>query len=358
MISIDNLISMEYFKGKGAQFNPRNPFLKQEYVNHYPECTDEPLLDKKPSTQLLFENPKKIVNRVDSPDLSLGFSINPYQGCEHGCIYCYARNTHQYWGLSAGLDFESKIIVKRNAPKLLEQHFLKPDWQPTPIMVSGNTDCYQPVEKELEITRKMMMVFRDFRNPVGVITKNSLVLRDLDIFKELAANNLVHIVISITTLNEDLRRKMEPRTASAYKRLEVVEKLAAAGIPTGVMTAPIIPGLNDHEIPELVKHASEAGASTVAYTVVRLNGSVGEIFKDWLVKTFPDRAHKVWAGICSLHGGTVNDTEWGRRLSGEGPRAEAIAQLFRSSKRMHFKDRGLPPYDCTQFRRNKNLTLF
>ena len=225
---------MEYLNGKGAQFNLRNPFLKQEYVNQHPEGIDEPLLGKKPTTQLLFENPKKIVNRVDSPDLSLGFSINPYQGCEHGCIYCYARNTHQYWGLSAGLDFESKIIAKRNAPKLLEEHFLKSDWQPTPIMVSGNTDCYQPAEKELQITRKIMMVFRDFRNPLGVITKNSLVLRDLDIFKELAAENLVHIFISITTLNEDLRRKMEPRTASAYKRLEVVEKLAKAVIVQNV----------------------------------------------------------------------------------------------------------------------------
>ncbi len=349
---------MDYLKGKGAQFNPRNPFLKQEYVSQYPECIDEALIEKKPATQVLFENPKKIVNPVDSPDLSMGFSINPYQGCEHGCIYCYARNTHQYWGLSAGLDFESKIIAKRNAPKLLEEHFLKPGWQPAPIMVSGNTDCYQPVEKELEITRKIMMVFRDFRNPLGVITKNSLVLRDLDIFQELAAENLVHVFISITTLNEDLRRQMEPRTASAIKRLKVVEKLASVGVPTGVMTAPIIPGLNDHEIPELVKHAREAGASTVAYTVVRLNGSIGDIFKDWLVKTFPDRAHKVWRGICSLHGGKVNDTEWGRRMTGDGHIADAISQLFRSSKNRYFGELSLPAYDCSRFRRNKNLTLF
>jgi len=349
---------MEYLSGKGAQFNPRNPFLKQEYVSQHPEGIDEPLLEKKPTTQLFFENPRKIVNRVDSPDLSLGYSINPYQGCEHGCIYCYARNTHQYWGLSAGLDFESKIIVKNDAPKLLEKYFLKPGYVPTPIMVSGNTDCYQPVEKELQITRKLMMVFRDFRNPLGVITKNSLVLRDLDIFKELAAENLVHIFVSITTLDEELKRKMEPRTASAYKRLRVVEQLANAGVPTGVMTAPIIPGLNDHEIPELVRQSSEAGASTVAYTVVRLNGSIGEIFKDWLVKTFPDRAHKVWQGICSLHGGKVNDTEWGRRMRGEGHIADAISQLFMASKRKHFGNRSLPDYDCSRFRRNKNLTLF
>ena len=184
---------MEYMKGKGAQFNPKNPFLKDEYVSEHWEGIDEALIARRPETQILYENPKKVVNRVDSQDLSMAYSINPYQGCEHGCIYCYARNTHQYWGLSAGIDFETKIIAKKNAPELLEKQFLKPNWIPTPILVSGNTDCYQPVEKELQITKRIVSVFRDFRNPLGVITKNSLVLRDIELFKELAAENLVHI---------------------------------------------------------------------------------------------------------------------------------------------------------------------
>jgi len=346
-----------YFKGRGAQFKTSNRFLKNEYVTDHIEGLDEPLLEN-PETKIFHESPKKIVNRVDSPDLGFGYSMNPYQGCEHGCIYCYARNTHEYYGFSAGLDFESKIIVKKNAASLLEQHLLSKNWNATPIMLSGNTDCYQPQEKKFQITRNMLKVLCNYRHPVGLITKNSLILRDIDLLQDLAKDNLVHVMISITTLNEDLRRAMEPRTASAVKRLKTVEELSIAGVPVGIMNAPIIPGLNHHEIPSILKAAAEHGALTVGMTVVRLNGSIGKLFEDWLRKNFPDRFDKVWNQICSLHGGDVNDSQFGRRMIGDGNIADSIHQLFRASKKKYFSDKQLPPYDLTKFRKGGNLSLF
>lgn len=346
-----------YFKGRGAQIRTGNKFLKNEYVTDHIEGLDEPLLSA-PTTQIFYENPKKIVNKVTSPDLAMMYSVNAYQGCEHGCIYCYARNTHEYWGFSAGLDFESKIIVKKNAPQLLERAILHPDWQAVPISVSGNTDCYQPLERKMEITRNMLKVFARYRHPVGMITKNSLITRDIDLLSDLAKENLVHVYISITTLNEDLRRKMEPRTASGMKRLQTVEALTKAGVPVGIMTAPIIPGLNHHEIPTIIKAASEHGALSAGMTVVRLNGSIGNIFEDWLRKNFPDRFDKVWNQICSMHGGNVNDSDFGRRMTGEGNIAESIHQLFRASKRKFFGEKKMPPIDLTKFRKGGNLSLF
>jgi DNA repair photolyase len=346
-----------YFKGRGAQIKPENRFLNSHYVTQYFEGLDEPLLES-PSTQIFFETPKKIVNKVDSPDLSMMYSMNPYQGCEHGCVYCYARNTHEYYGFSAGLDFESKIIVKKNAPSLLEEFFLKKNWEAVPIMLSGNTDCYQPQEKKFEITRSLLNVFARYRHPVGIITKNSLILRDIDILRDLAKDNLVHIYISITTLNEDLRRVLEPRTSSSIKRLKTIEAFANANIPVGVMNAPIIPGLNHHEIPAILKAASNHGAHAAGMTVVRLNGSIAKIFEDWLRKNFPDRFDKVWNQICSFHGGKVSDSSFGRRMSGEGNYAEAIHQLYRASKKKFFTSRKMPPYDLTKFRKGGNLSLF
>jgi DNA repair photolyase len=298
------------------------------------------------------------VNKVTSPDIPLSYSLNPYQGCEHGCIYCYARNTHEYYGFSAGLDFESKIIVKKNAPALLEKHLLGKNWNAVPIMLSGNTDCYQPQEKKLEITRRLLKVFAQYHHPVGIITKNSLILRDLDILKQLASESLVHVYISITTLNEDLRRILEPRTASSIKRLKTIENLANAGIPVGVMNAPIIPGLNHHEIPGVLHAAANHGASAAGMTVVRLNGSIGKLFEDWLQKNFPDRFDKVWNQICSFHGGNVNDSQFGRRMSGEGNIADAIHQLFRASKKKYFSEKYFPSYDLTKFHKGGNLSLF
>jgi DNA repair photolyase len=347
----------DYFKGRGAQIKSENRFLKAQYVTDHIEGLDEPLLEN-PKTQIFEETPKKILNRVDSPDLGFGYSMNPYQGCEHGCIYCYARNTHEYYGFSAGLDFESKIIVKKNAPRLLEQELLKPNWNAVPIMLSGNTDCYQPQEKKFEITRNMLKVLAQYRHPVSIISKNSLVLRDLDILQDLAADNLVHVYISITSLDEELRRTMEPRTASSIKRLKTVEALSKADIPVGIMNAPIIPGLNHHEIPAILKAASEHGALNAGMTIVRLNGSIGKIFEDWLQKNFPDRFDKVWNQICSMHGGNVNDSQYGRRMGGEGNIADAIHQLFRTSKKKYFAGKAMPVYDLTKFRKGGMLSLF
>ncbi|GAB1446535.1 MAG: PA0069 family radical SAM protein [Cyclobacteriaceae bacterium] len=346
-----------YLKGRGAQIKPENKYLKTQSSTDHIEGLDEQLLED-PQTQIFQETAKKIVNKVNSPDLHFGFSMNPYQGCEHGCIYCYARNTHEYYGFSAGLDFESKIIVKQNAPALLEKHLLQPNWQAAPIMLSGNTDCYQPQEKKFEITRKMLQVLLKYRHPVGIITKNALIIRDIDILKELANNRLVNVMISITTLNEALRRQMEPRTASAAKRLQTIETLTKAGIPVGVMNAPIIPGLNHHEIPTILKAAADHGAVACGISVVRLNGAISKIFEDWLRKSFPDRFEKVWNQISELHGGAVSDSAFGRRMTGIGNIAHAIQQLYHVSKKKYFAGKEMAPLDLTKFRKGGNLNLF
>lgn len=350
------MMEKEYLKGRGAQIKTANRFLKAEYVRDHWEGIDDYSTDL-PSTQVFFESSKTIVNKVTSPDLGMAYSTNPYQGCEHGCIYCYARNTHEYWGFSAGLDFETKIIVKKDAPRLMEKFILNPNWIGTPISVSGNTDCYQPLEKKYELTRGILKVFATYRHPLGMITKNSLITRDIDLLKDLAKDNLVHVYISITTLDEELRRRMEPRTASAAKRFQTVEALSTAGIPVGIMVAPVIPGLNHHEIPAILKMAAAHGAIGAGMSVVRLNGAIGKIFEDWLRKNFADRFEKVWNQICSLHGGSVNDSVFGRRMTGEGNHAEMIHQLFGTARRKYFNGRALPPLNLTLFR-GANLTLF
>ncbi|MCW3102979.1 MAG: family radical protein [Bacteroidetes bacterium] len=339
-----------YHKGRGAQINTSNKFLKNTYVSEHDEMLDEPLISDE-KTQIFYENPKKIVNIVNSPDLKAMYSMNPYQGCEHGCIYCYARNTHEYWGYSAGLDFERKIIAKPNAAQVLEKQLMNKNWKVSPIMFSGNTDCYQPVERKLKITRQMLEVLLKFRHPAGMITKNSLILRDTDILQEMAKLKIVHVMVSITSLREELRLKMEPRTATAKNRLKVIEQLSKAGIPTGVMTAPIIPGLNSDEIPELIKAAADHGADCAGYTIVRLNGSIGAIFKDWIHKNYPDRAEKVLNHIESVHGGTLNDSRYGTRMSGEGNISASIRQLFQMSVKKYLGGRDRFDYDLTAFRR-------
>src|SRR6201992_2111701 len=258
----------EFFKGRGAQVNTHNKFLKNKYVLEHIEGLDEPLLENT-ATQIFEANPKKIVSESNSPDLSHMYSINPYQGCEHGCIYCYARNTHEYYGFSAGLDFERKIIVKPDAPRLLEEYFNKKNYQPVCILLSGNTDCYQPVERKLKITRSLLEVFLKYRNPVSIITKNNVILRDIDIIAELATMNLVHVNVSLTTLNEQLRQKLEPRTVTATGRLAVIQKMAASGVPVRVMAAPIIPGLNSNEVSNIIKAAADRGALAAGMTIVR-----------------------------------------------------------------------------------------
>lgn len=349
-----------YFKGRGSQVNTANKFLKNQYVQEHEEMLDEPLLSDE-KTQIFYEHPKKIVNIINSPDIRGMYSMNPYQGCEHGCIYCYARNTHEYWGYSAGLDFERKIIAKPNAAVVLEKQLMNKNWEVAPIMFSGNTDCYQPIERKLKITRQMLEVLLKFRHPVSMITKNSLILRDTDLLQELARYKLVHAMVSITSLREELRLKMEPRTATAKNRLKVIEQLNKAGVPTGVMTAPIIPGLNSSEIPELIKAAADHGACAAGYTIVRLNGAIGDIFKDWIHKNFPDAADKVLNHIKEIHGGKVNDSRFGTRMRGEGNMGASISQLFKMAVKKHMSGRDRFEYDLTAFKRPgevQQLALF
>ncbi len=329
-MNLDQEKPLGYFKGRGAQVNPHNHFLKNDYVKEHVEGIDD-WEEQDHKTTFIFGDAKSIVNKVDSPDVGMAYSLNPYQGCEHGCTYCYARNVHEYWGFSAGLDFERKIIVKKEAPQLFRKFLEKKGWDASIISLSGNTDCYQPAERKFKLTRELLQIALQYRQPIGMITKNSLILRDLDILKEMAQENLCMVYVSINSLNEDLRLKMEPRTATASQRLKVVEQLSAAGIPVGVMVPPLIPGLSDHEVPAILKAIAKRGATHAGYTVVRLNGAIGNIFKDWLEKNYPDRFDKVWHMIQSCHGGNVNDSRFGNRMRGDGQ----IAQLINDTFKLH-----------------------
>ncbi len=349
---------MEYLKGRGAQINVPNKFIEQRIVADDSDGQDEQLLDHKPKTRVFYDSSKSIISTNASPDLSFTSSINPYQGCEHGCIYCYARSSHEYWGFSSGLDFESKIIVKREAPKLLEQEFLKPSYKPKVIMLSGNTDCYQPLEKKYKLTKQLLEVFEKYKHPVGIITKNALITRDIAILEKLAANNLITVLFSITSLDETLRQRLEPRTATTHKKLQAIELLASKNIPVGIMNAPIIPGLNHHEIPDVLRSAANSGAQYASYTVVRLNGQIPIIFKDWLNKNFPDRVKKVMHLIQSIHDGRVGDSRFGKRMKGDGPVSDMIKQLFEVSHRKYFKLNAFPNLETIHFRKGGNYSLF
>jgi DNA repair photolyase len=319
-------------KSRGAGINTKNRFEQLDI--DYDLSTFDEYFDSDPElvrikTKFYNDNSKSILAKNDSPDLGFDYSINPYRGCEHGCIYCYARPSHEYLGFSAGLDFETKIMVKQDAPKLLEEAFMKKSWVPQSIMFSGNTDCYQPIERKLEITRKCLEVFLKFRNPLAMITKNALIQRDIDILKELASLNLIHTVISITTMKRELSRKLEPRTSVPGKRFETVEKLAAAGIPVGVNVAPIIPGLNDEEIPAILKEASQHGARSAGRVMLRLPYSVKDLFFEWLERNYPEKASKIINRIREIRGGELSSKEFGKRMSGEGKYAEHIHDLFK-----------------------------
>lgn len=349
---------MEYWKGKGAQINVPNRFSEQRIAIDDMDGQDEQLLVNKPKTEIFYESPKKVISKNKSPDIPLSVSVNPYQGCEHGCVYCYARNSHEYWGFGAGLDFESKIIVKKDVASMLEKAFLAKGYQPEPIMLSGNTDCYQPLEKKFELTRQILTTCWNYRHPVGIVTKNTLVTRDLDILKKLANQNLVKVIFSITSEDEELRRILEPRTASASKKFKAIRQLSDEGVPIGVMNAPIIPSLNHTEIPAILEKSAAHGAQFAGYTVVRLNGQVQKIFKDWLLKNFPARAEKVWHQVQELHGGRVDDSQFGRRIVGDGQMASVIKQLFEISRNKHFVASEKTILDKTKFRRGGNYTLF
>lgn len=310
---------------RGAAGNPANRFEK---IHLEPDADWDPEDEPLPTTQFLRDHTATIIARNDSPDLGFDASVNPYRGCEHGCIYCYARPTHEFLGFSAGLDFETRIMVKERAPELLREELSSPKWKPQVIAMSGVTDCYQPVERRLKLTRRCLEVLADFRNPVGIVTKNHLVTRDVDVLSELARHKAVAVFVSVTTLDTDLRKVMEPRTSPPAARLAAIEALARAGIPVGVMVAPVIPGLTDHEMPAILSAAVKAGAKFAGHVVLRLPYAVAPLFEDWLGRHFPDRKDKVLNRIRSIRGGKLNDAQFGSRMRGEGIFADQIHQMF------------------------------
>jgi len=337
-------------KGQGAQRNVINRFDAYTY-----EPDDEDFETIKTSFTEVF--PKSIVNQVKSKDLPMEYSMNPYQGCEHGCAYCFARPTHEFWGYSAGIDFERKIMVKKNAPELLEKFFQKRGYQPAPILLSGNTDCYQPAERQFEITRKLLQVCLDYRHPVSILTKNAMVLRDLDILKPMAEKNLVSVSLSIPTINEDLRRKMEPRTSSTNNKLKAIEILANHSIPVHVMVAPVIPGLNSDEPLNILKTVADAGAQSFGYTLVRLNDTGEPVFVKWLETAFPDRAQKVLNLIRSMRGGKLGEKRYFERQKGEGNIAEMIHTTFRIGRKKFFEGKEFPKLSVKDFTGSKDQQL-
>jgi DNA repair photolyase len=326
--------TQQYLHGRGAQINTKNKFLKTSVEKAEVEAIDD-WEETNAATQYIISQAKTIVNKIESPDVGMSYSMNPYAGCEHGCIYCYARNVHEYWGYSAGIDFEQKIIVKENAPKLLRKFLMYPKWEGTPIMLSGNTDCYQPAEQKFRLTRKMLEVCNEFNQPVGILTKNSWILKDKDILQEMAKKQIVSAMVSITSFNEDLRRILEPRTTTALQKLKVIEELSKAGVHMGVMMGPMIPGLNEHEMQRIMRAAADAGATFTAYTFIRLNGALKILFHDWLHKNLPDRAQKVWSLIEQSHGGQVNDNRFGIRMRGEGSIAGMVNQQYKKYGKLY-----------------------
>jgi len=336
-------------KGRGSSLQAPNRFLRLSYGVVHAEGVDEVEEEVHP-TRFIATEAKSILNKITSPDLSFPWTLNAYQGCEHGCSYCYARPTHEYWGYSAGLDFERVVLVKRNAPELFEKALRHPRWKGEPINMSGVTDPYQPRERVEQITRRLLVIALDYKQPITLITKNALILRDLDLLTALAEQRLVQVAISFTTMNEPLRRVLEPRTSTGAERLRTMEQLALAKVPVMAMIAPIIPTLNEPEIPDLLERAASAGALGASYTVLRTNGAVQPIFEAWLQHHFPDRAEKIMAQTRALHGGKPNDNMHGRRMRGEGAFAQNISRLFRVLRKRHFDGRHMPPLDSSSFK--------
>src|SRR5881392_3272271 len=349
-------------RGRGASWSPANRFEKLHIDLtdvDVPEGAVETEETPRRPTQYFRDGTKSIITRNTSPDVGFETSLNPYRGCEHGCIYCYARPTHEYLGFSAGLDFESKIMVKTNAPELLRAELESPRWQPQTLVLSGVTDPYQPVERKLQITRGCLEVLAHFRNPVAIITKNHLVTRDIDVLRELAAANAVAVNVSVTSLDQNLQRVLEPRTTSPQGRLDAIRQLREANIPVGVMVAPIIPGLTDHEVPKILDACANAGAQFAGYTIVRLPWAVAPLFERWLEEHFPEKKEKVLSRIRTIRGGArLNDPRWATRIKGEGIFAEQIGSLFQMSCRKY----GIgprPELSAEHFRApRRQLTLF
>jgi len=340
-------------KGRGTSLNPTNRFtgahreLDFEHVEHDDEFLDEL---EHPETEYFPDASKSVVTQNDSPDIPFRYSLNPYRGCAHGCAYCYARPYHEFLGLSAGLDFETKVFVKHSAPALLREFLARPAWNPETIVFSGVTDCYQPAERRFRLTRGCLEVALEARQPVSIITKNALVTRDLDLLGQMAAANIVHVSLSITTLDESLARSMEPRTSPPRSRLAAIARLAEAGVPASVMAAPIIPGLNDSEIPEILRAAREAGAQSAGYTLLRLPGAVEPIFRDWLSRCAPERAARVESLIRTTRRGELSSSTFGERMRGTGQFAEQIAATFRLFRRKLGLDAPREALDASHFR--------
>ncbi|MGH7503744.1 MAG: PA0069 family radical SAM protein [Longimicrobiales bacterium] len=335
--------------GRGAADNPKNRFERLAYE---PEA--EPPWDGDvpvPLTQLYRDTTRSVIARNDSPDIPFSASVNPYRGCEHGCIYCYARPTHEYLGFSAGLDFETKILVKTDAARLLRRELESPRWVPQVVALSGVTDPYQPIERKLRVTRSVLEILAEFRNPVTIITKNHLVTRDVDLLASLAQDDAVTVNVSITSLNEKLQRVMEPRTSIPKRRLAAVGTLAAAGIPVRVLVAPVIPGLTDHEIPAILAAAAKAGARDASWVMLRLPYGVKDLFEDWLGRHFPERREKVLGRIREVRDGRLNVPEFGVRMRGKGELAAQIGALFQAARKKARLPQDLPALSTAAFRR-------
>jgi len=334
----DDRLTSGPLRGRGAQLNPPNRFepvrlsVDGDYLD---EVHAEHPDGVQARTQVFQDYAKTIINRVDSPDVPMGWTINPYRGCEHGCIYCYARPTHETFGLSCGVDFETKIFAKLEAPELLRRELARPLWQGEPIVMSGITDPYQPVERELRLTRRILEVMVDARQPVGIITKNRLVTRDIDLLAELARFDAASVAVSVTTLDAELSQKMEPRASSPKSRLRAIRELSAAGVPVTVMTAPIVPGLNDQEIPALLGAAADAGARWAGHVMLHLPWQVKDLFLEWLAREMPERAAKVEARVREVRGGKLNDPRFGTRFTGEGEWAEQIHRVHKVFCKRH-----------------------
>ncbi len=349
--------------GRSSGFNPQNRF---EEISFVPSDEDdrffpgEDRFQRKIETKFFTDASKTVLAKNDSPDIPFTYSLNPYRGCEHGCIYCYARPSHEYLGFSAGLDFESKIMVKEDAPRLLRETFMKKSWEPQVVALAGNTDCYQPVERRLGLTRKCLEVFLEFRNPAGMVTKNFLITRDIDLLSELAKLDLVSVFISVTSLNQDLTRRMEPRTSSPAKKLEAIEMLSRNGIPVGVLVAPVIPGLTDEEIPSILRETSLRGARWASMQMLRLPFAVNDLFVDWIRREYPDRENRIVSRLRQVRGGKLSSYEFGERMAGTGETAGAIRQLFRASRKKYNMNEELLELSTDRFRRSpgKQMEMF
>ncbi len=349
-------------RGRGAESNASGRFEALSRETFDDGWNDDDAAPAPLRTVMTPEAARVIISRNDSPDIRFDRSINPYRGCEHGCIYCYARPAHAYMGLSPGLDFESKLFFKPGAARLLEAELSRRAYKPATIHVGGNTDPYQPQERRLRVTRGVIEVLSRFSHPFSIITKSALIARDLDLLAPMAALDLVRVAISVTTLDRKLARVMEPRAATPERRLDALRALSEAGVPTAVMFAPVIPGLNDHELEAVLERAAQVGAVTAGYTVLRLPREIKDLFREWLTANVPDRAARVMSLVRQMRGGKDYDAEWGKRMKGDGPIAEVIAQRFRIARRRFGLDRTLPPMEVSHFhvppRAGDQLDLF